>query len=370
MFGYAFGNYEGTKSVAELAPTFPSLALFYVRLLIWPFGMSPSYGLRYVPNWGDIRAWGGLIAVIVLTVAVWVATRRSRPLRFAAFWTAFCIWPVFNIRSFRPEYLVHQRYLYLASLSICLSVAWLAWHHIGTRKARWGLIATIAIIFSASNLMYNSSWRTDHDLWMRITAVDPANAAGFDWLAAEARRSGDVATATAMIERSIAAQPNSPYPYINRAMLLAKDRPVEAIPLFEKGIALHWADRSPDPVEIAKVLGAYGKCLMDAGRREEGVRAFVQAAGLPPYAPEHAQNAALVLLESGRGHEAYTMLEQAIQRHPGDALLVMRIVKVSAQLGRHADAIRWATVYIQRFPNDPMGPRLLEAAKKTAAGQG
>jgi len=368
LFGFAFGNYEGTRGVMELAPTFPSLALFYVRLLVWPFGMSPSYGLRYVPGWDDVRAWGGLIAVVALTIGVWIATRKSRPLRFAAFWTAFCIWPVFNIRSFRPEYLVHQRYLYLACLSICLTVAYLTWRWIQSGAARGVVVGLVVLIWSASNVMYNPSWKTDHNLWMRISEVDPGNAAGPDWLAAEARREGRFAESNAYIDKSIAVNPKSPHPYMNRAYLLHRDlkQPQEALPWFEKGISLHWEDRSPDPVAIARAMDSYALCLRDVGRFDDAIRQYVAAAELPPYLPEIASNAARSLLDARRGAEAYDVLARAIERNPDERMLVNRMVQLSAAIGRHDESIRWANVYIQQFPGDPDGPKLLAAARKAA----
>lgn len=368
LFGYALGNYEGTKPVGELLPTFPALALYYVRFLVWPFGFSPSYPLRYVPALGDLRSWGGLVAILVLTVVIWIATRKARPLRFAAFWTAFCIWPVFNIRSFRQEYLVHQRYLYLACLSVCLAIAWLAWRWIASGRARGVVIAAVLALWAASNLMYNPAWKSDHNLWVRITEVDPANAAGFDWLANEARQEGKFADADALIERSIKVNPNSPHPYIGRALILSRslNRPQDALTWFEQGIRLHWADRSPDPVAIAKAMDGYALCLREVGRLSESVQQYVEASELPPYLPDIASNAARSLLEAQRGDEAYDLLARAIARHPENSSLVNRMVQLSAAIGRHDQSIEWANIYIQRFPGDPNGPKLLEAAKKVA----
>lgn len=370
LFGYAFGNYEGTKPVGELLPTFPALGMYYVRFLIWPFGFSPSYPLRYIPDFGDVRAWGALAGLIALTVVIWFATSKSRPLRFAAFWTAFCIWPVFNIRSFREEYLVHQRYLYLASLSVCLTVAWLAWRWIQSGRVRGAVIATVVALWALSNLMYNSAWKTDHNLWVRITEVDPGNAAGFDWLAHEAIKDGRYEVANGYIDKSIAVNPKSPYPYISRGSILANKlgRPAEALAWYETGIKLHWEDPRPDPVGIINAQRGYAKSLLDVGRRDEAISTFVAATKLPPYPADVALDAALVLLQAGRGEEALSILESAIEHNPNDKELIYRTIYVASQLGKQAETLKWSNMYIQKFPSDRMTPDLQRRVRAATGG--
>lgn len=370
LFDHPFGNYEGTKRVGELMPTFPALALYYLRFLVWPFGFSPSYPLRYITTIGDPWAWGGLVALIVLTVVIWVATRRSRPLRFAAFWTAFCIWPVFNIRSFREEYLVHQRYLYLACMSVCLAIAWLAWRWVKSGTARGVVIGGVVALWSVSNLMYNPAWKSDHNLWARVTEVDAGNTAGLDWLAHEANQKGDYETANAYIDRSIAVNPNSPHPYIIRASNLAtrQGRPAEALTWYAKGIELHWKEPRRDPVAIGAAQRGYAKALLDLGRRDEAIAAYVASTKLPPYPADAALDAALVLLQAGRGPEAFDILESAIEHNADHRELIYRTIYVAAQLGNQANALKWSNVYIQRFPQDPQTPELQRRVRAAGGG--
>jgi len=370
LFGHAFGNYEGTKRISELAPTFPALGLYYVRFLIWPFGFSPSYPLRYIPDFSNIWAWGGLAALIALTALIWVATRKARPLRFAAFWTAFCIWPVFNIRSFREEYLVHQRYLYLACMSVCLAIAWMAWRWIRSGQARGVVIGAVVALWCASNLMYNSAWNTDHNLWVRITEVDPGNPAGFDWLAHEAMKKGEYDVANAYIDRSIAVRPESPHPYIIRASNLAtkQGRPADALTWYAKGIELHWKDPRRDPVAIGAAQRGYAKALLDLGRRDEAIAAYVASTRLPPYPPDAALDAALVLLQAGRGQEAYEILVSAIEHNPLHKELIYRTIYVAAQLGNQANTLKLSNVYIQRFPEDRQTPELQRRVRAAGGG--
>ena len=349
--GYAFGYYGVSKSWAELGPTLPMLAAFYVRLLLWPFGMSPSYGLRYVPGWGDVQAWGSVAGVAALVVFVWVITRRHRAMRFAAFWTALCIWPVFNIRSFKPEYLAHQRYLYLASLAVCLAVAWLLEKYVARRQVRWGALAAVLAVWAGSNVVYNPAWKSDHNLWTRITEVDPKNCAGFDWLGNEALDNKDIVAAEAFYDRSIAAKPDSPYAYQNKALIRVRhqNRPTEAIPLYEKALELHTKEGSPDPLAVRRVQINYGAALAQVGRRDEALRVFLQTVAAPPISPDGACNAALLLTEGGQAARAEQVLLAARTAAPEEKAIWACLAKYYQRVGRAEEAARVAQEYTRRF---------------------
>lgn len=380
--GTAFGVYTHSRSIGELAPTFPLLGVFYVRLLLWPFGLSPSYPLRYVPGWSDPKAWASLLVLIALSGAVLLLTRRRRVLRFSALWIVCCIWPVFNIRSFLPTYLVHQRYLYLASLGVCLAVAWVLEASVARRSLRWGLLAAVLAVWAGSDLYHDRFWATDMALWTRICEVDPKNPAGFDWRgraaiseareAAAAGRTEEAGRKLGEAERlfraSVEADPDSPFGYHNLATLLhtRRKQPAQALPLYDRAIEKLRARTGSSQNELIESRSNRAACLAELGRRDEALREFLDLAETPPYPPGAAENAAVLYLQSRRPDLVEATLEHSLEHSPDDAGLLRKMAELYAMMGRWDPAEEYARRLAAVSPGDPAARDLLRKIQASA----
>ena len=365
--GTAFGVYHGALSLDEILPTLPLLALFYVRLLVWPFGLSPSYPLRAVPDWSHPAAWGSLLALAALVVAT-AALVRGRPVpRFSALWVACSIWPVFNIRSFRPTYLAHQRYLYLAALGLCLAIAWGLARGVRGARTRALALGALLAVWSASNLVYDRYWATDVALWTRVAEVDPKNPAAFDWLGAQAMKAGRNDDAERLFRLSIAADPDSPFGYKNLATLLHTRRrlPEEALPLYERAIAGLRARLPAQSDQLADALRNYGVCLSEIGRLDDAIAATMEAVDTPPYPRDAAINAAVLFLQAGRPARAKEVLRAALARRPGDPEIILRLGELHLMTGEPAEALAYAEE-LRRSQPESEAARNLEARARSA----
>ncbi len=315
------GVYPG-PSWAEVLPTLPRLGLEYLRFLFWPLHLSPSYPVRYVEGWGSAAAWGSVLVWVVVLATVALAARRARVVGFGALWCLFCLAPAGNVRGFRPTYLVHQRYLYLAVLGLCLVAAWLLVEKVRARRLRWGLAAGLLAVWAASNLYHDRFWASDVALWQRVAAVDPGNPAAFDWLAAHALEEGRIDEAQALLEGSIAADPLAPFGYHGLAVLFhTRHRDAaRALPYYEQALAA-FAGRPGYVQEKALTRVNYGSCLAEVGRGDEALAVFLATAEAPPYPADAARNAAVLLRGAGRIEEAREVLRRAVSRHPSHSHL-------------------------------------------------
>ena len=324
-----FGMSPGTPSVRELVPTFPILVLFYVKTLLWPWGLSPSYPLRYVTEWSVPALLALLGAGLLVLAAAW-ATRGRAVLRFAVLWTAAALLPALNIFSFREYYLVHQRYLYLAVLGLCLAVAWALATAVSSPAARRALFGGVMLLWSASTVHHDRFWATDTALWRRIVEVDPGNPAGFDWLGTRALEAGDLDGAEALFHRSLAADASSPLGARNLAVLLhlRRGRPAEALPYYERALAAfqRLEPRYHDDHLSCRVN--YAVALDQLGRHEEAVRILVDVARTPPHPKAAFRNAAVLLERLGRTTDVEEILIEGTARHPEDALLARMLADV------------------------------------------
>lgn len=103
--------------------TWPSLLWFYLRLLVWPVGLSPFYGLQYVAHSTLLNTILPLVALIALAAGLWRWAIRSRTVALALSWLIFPVLPVLNIQIFGDGNFAHNRYLYLPSVGFALLVA-------------------------------------------------------------------------------------------------------------------------------------------------------------------------------------------------------------------------------------------------------
>lgn len=305
---------------SEVLPTLPRLGLAYIEFLLWPLGLAPSYPLRWVEGWGSVAAWGSTLVLLAVAAGVLLAARRAPVVGYGALWCLVCLAPAFNVRGFRPAYLAHQRYLYLAALGLCLIVAWLLVEKVPRPRLRYGLAAALLAVWAASNLYHDRFWASDVALWQRVGEVDPGNSAAFDWLGGRAMSEGRLDEAEALFGRSIAADPSSPLGYRNLAVLLHARRrqPARALPLYEQALSA-FAGRAGYTEEAAQTRVNHGACLAELGRTQEALATFLAAAESPPYPAEAARNAAVLLRAAGRLGDAERVLRSGATRHPEDA---------------------------------------------------
>jgi len=103
--------------------TWPSLLVFYLRLLFWPVRLSPFYGLQFVfrPTiWNTVLP---LLTLLLVAVALRKWAARSRPVALAIPWLVFPVLPVLDVQVFGDGNFAHNRYLYLSSVGFAMLMA-------------------------------------------------------------------------------------------------------------------------------------------------------------------------------------------------------------------------------------------------------
>ena len=317
------GVYPGDRTPFDLIPSLPSLMLFYLKALVWPLGLAPSYPLRLHSGWNAAAVAQGLGLAAILGLLLW-ASRRFPKVAFAALWTAACTLPALNVLSFRPQYLVHQRYLYLAALGVCCLAAWAVYRWLPSRPGQLLALAGLLGMGVASNLYHNRFWASDQALWTRVAQVDPANPASFDWLGNQALQEGRVDQAERLFGQSLESAPAAPYGLCNLGTLLYTHRrdPTRALPYLERGAEAFAAPHYPSTLEAAfscRLNLANAKA--QTGNPEAAISDLHTLFLEPPHRPEAARNLAVLLLRQRRLGEVETVLREAIRLHPEQEVL-------------------------------------------------
>jgi len=170
-------------------------------------------------------AWACGVGIGALALAVWAAVAvwtwgRSR---LAGFGLLFFIANLVLVLQFVPvaEFLVADRYLYVASLGFAVAFAALA--DVGLRQERLrrlvpACVGAVLFAWALSSWSYAREWGDSVSVWSRVLARHPDSAFALNlragaWLEHDATRS-----ALADLDRAVAAQPGYSRSYLNRGV--------------------------------------------------------------------------------------------------------------------------------------------------------
>jgi protein O-mannosyl-transferase len=183
-FVLRYSAYGGTLKIASGLPmktvflTIPSIILEYIRMFIFPTGLSAVHSVPFVSNFASLRFW--LPLALLVAVAVIIYLRAPRHAVFACAWIIITMLPVLNIGLFTSDLSIQDRYAFLPSLGCCSAVA-MGLDALLLRKgmpemARQVLAALFILsVVSLSGLAVrqNRFWKNDFTLFARAAEQNP-----------------------------------------------------------------------------------------------------------------------------------------------------------------------------------------------------
>ncbi len=307
--------------------TLPSVLVFYLRLLVWPAGLSCYYDTPYIRT---LTAQSfvlpvALLAALVVAIAVWFGrTRRSSPqtagtIAFASLWMAVTVLPTLNFRLLLAGEIAHDRYLYLPSVGFVLLAAialrQAAGRAAGFRlRAAWALGAASALgvlmgIVTARQCLF---WSDDLVLSVRSHTIAPRNVYATTSLAAAMGARGMPGQAMALYQQALALQPD--YWVANRN-LGYMDYYVGNYPEAVRHLA---QSLKTGPEEGDQFL-YLGLSLLHMGRLSEAEKSVRAALLIAPQGRNYHLSLGQVLEAEGRLPEAREEMEKEIAADPSNA---------------------------------------------------
>src|SRR5207245_10530356 len=116
--------------------TWPSLIWFYIKLLIWPSGLSAFYDTPYVTRPGMNNLVLPALAVASTAFIMWAWARktpsapsseslgpRSRVVAFCSAWLVLPVLPLLNLTYLPLNDIAHDRYMYLPLVGFSMIAA-------------------------------------------------------------------------------------------------------------------------------------------------------------------------------------------------------------------------------------------------------
>ena len=277
----------GAPDMATAITTAPLLALFYAQHLLLPFGLGPSYPVSpvAVSAIAFSNFWLPLLGLALCATAVVLACRFDALCRTLLPWLVLPLIPVFDIRSFVPEDIAHDRYLYLPSFAaIAMLVSLLArlvqrlWP-VRERSAD-SVIAGAGVAIAAAMLpltvSYTAAWANDTALWERAVQVNPDVAIPHALLGDAYRRAHRLPDARHELERALALHPDLTAAQLSLAGVAREERHYDEALALATPIYVQFPDMNA-------ALDIIGMSYQAQGRIQEAINVYEHGRRTTPF---------------------------------------------------------------------------------------
>jgi tetratricopeptide (TPR) repeat protein len=381
--GGVFG--AGVVDAADFYATQPLVMLLYLRLYLWPAGLSVDRTLGMLTP-AEPAAWLAMLAVVILIAIVIRSTRRAP---WVGLWSAWWLAAVAPTSLIPNREFVAERYLTMATPAVAaLAACALAW--LATRAApRLRLAPPVALLALALVMALPLAWatrgraqiwRSDLALWREATRVSPTNPRAWYSVGRLLFAEDSVAMAETAVRRALAlggpdllqflllsdimaakgeldssivfaaaavsTAPYKPWPHVGLARALARTG--------------RWAEVEREAATALAIDSTSGAALYLRGRaraeRGDFYGARADAAALPRLRGTNVEAAALLGLIAARAERtanADLWLARATGQVPNDqdeALAYLDAQRIRAPrlaaAGRAADAVEAWTLYL------------------------
>lgn len=297
----------------------PSVFAFYLRQIVFPYWIGPSYPFRPVTT-ANISLINFIIPLVVSVGALFILIKLA--MRSVAGCLGFALFllpllPVMYISAFPPEQIVHDRYLYFPLLGFLMIVVPEAAKLIekfanqSEEKSRQIVFAALAICcvpLSIQTLSYNKAWLSNMALWERGTKSDPTSSFNFMQYGAELFDKKRFDEAKAAYNRSISLTPSA-NAYMGRARVFIVQQNYAAAESDLQTI-LSMPNEEISAYVLYQTYEALAINYQQQQNFNEAYNLLIQArARLPQYGAALTEKIAVILYLGNQKQQALTELE-------------------------------------------------------------
>ena len=317
--------------------TLPFVICSYLLHLVWPVGLSVTYGTRFITTAGSKAFF--LPAIILLIIAgllIHFRARINEQVWLALLLIFVPLLPVLNLGQVSQEqYLVFDHYLYIsvAGLGYLVGLALLKLSESRTENLSLAAAASLVVALAIGAHFENKSWANSYAVWSNAARVSPNYWAPQYNTALELIKEKQYDGARAMLERARSLKPDEPtiYDALGRAYLgMGKLEDAEAS--IKRALEIN-----PQMVESLNNLGTV---YFEAKDYENAEKYFAEALRVNPKATATLYNLARCHSRWGRYDKAEKEFEQFLKSSPNDAEAFYELGEVYKKLGRREDAVR------------------------------
>lgn len=299
----------------------------YLRLAVWPEGLTLDYGTHLAQSVADVLV-PSVLVLALLGVSAWAWLRRPAA-GFVGAWFFLILAPSSSVVPLVTQTIAEHR-MYLPLAAVVVLAVW-GVHALVPRHLRW-VCAAAVLALGAITIARNHDYHDAVTIWADTVAKQPGNARAQNNLGWAWHERGDFAEATRHYARAVALSPAYVSARYNwGALLLAQNDPAAAAEQLQVAVRL-----APQHIDARVNLG---NALLRVGRVDEAIVQFEAAARQQPGA-DVQYNLGLAYLARGDDDQAERHLAAALQREPTLAEAYYNLGRIAERRGRAAEAER------------------------------
>ena len=312
----------------ERVLTAATVQFAYLRLLVWPRGLSSDYSHAQIElvsnplNWGVA---GFCVAVLIVVGTAWYWWHRSPMVAFAAGSYAILAAPTSNFLVLVPT-IMGERLIYAPSAAFCLLLGWGFWR----LERRWGwglwvgglgLLCSYAVLTAARN----ATWADAETFYRTQFQSAPRSARAHLGMGRMHAEAGRFDSAQVYSRSALEIYPDYAMAWYNLGLLQVKQGTwEEALHSYEQAVAL-------EPAYL-KAWYNLGGVHLQRGSWSGALKAFEQMLTLDPENAGAWNGIGVVRIRQGKLNEAARAFAQALVADPDHAQAQHYLAQVRERL--------------------------------------
>jgi protein O-mannosyl-transferase len=334
------------------------LVLSYVRLLILPVRLKVLYPFGSPSIWYNSEFFLYLLAAIFILIIVICINihKHSHILRWALICLALSLLPSLIKIGQEGRTLAEQR-LYFPSVFYCILGGVLIdrvvqWYRRRSPYFSFLPFILICLFFAGLTVEYLSCWKSNFDLWSRVTVLSPNSALAHNNLGIAFHRKGDDQRAITELQEALRLEPSHKEAHNNLGILYMKSgRRQEAADEFKASIRTD-PDYYPAALNLGKMYLRF-KLLEQA---EDIVENVVEK---HPYLPRAYNCLGIILEESGKYDRAEAAYYKAAELDSEYVIPLRNLSKYFQSRGKLLKALEVGREALYKDPDSAEGYSIL-----------
>lgn len=225
----------------ERLQTTPWLLLNYLKVLLFPVGLSADYVVYPVKSLFSSNFTLPAAFFVIFLITIFALIRLNRDIAFGMLFFLITLIPVYNIVPLGHPFA--ERYLYLPSVGFSIVAGrlfTLLFYHASTfKKHLLMLFLAILSIYSLTVVRRNPVWKDNYSLWLDTVKKMPDSSLAQSEVGLLYFEQGRFGEAVSQIQNAIKLNPKDPIYHYNLGLMYARQRKFkEAIKAYQTALRL------------------------------------------------------------------------------------------------------------------------------------